>query len=44
LGSKRYAVEAAALNANLAAIANPVTVRLGVGDDCGSVSANALIF
>jgi YVTN family beta-propeller protein len=43
IGARQYAVEAAALNANLAAIANPVTVRLGIGDDCGTATANALL-
>jgi hypothetical protein len=43
-GGKQFAVEAAALNANLAGTANPVTVRLSIGDDCGTAPVNALIF
>ena len=43
-GGKQFAVEAAALNANLAGTANPVTVRLSIGDDCGAAPVNALIF
>ncbi|HEY4846896.1 MAG TPA: YncE family protein [Methylocella sp.] len=43
-GGKQFAVEAAALNANLAGTANPVTVRLSIGDDCGTAPVNADIF
>ena len=43
-GGNQFALEAAALNANLAGTANPVTVRLSIGDDCGTAPVNALIF
>jgi hypothetical protein len=44
IGGKQFAVEAAALNANLTGTANPVTVKLSIGDDCGTTPVNAVIF
>ncbi|MGH6795069.1 MAG: YncE family protein [Methylocella sp.] len=43
-GGKQFALEAAALNANLSGTANPVTVRVSIGDDCGTTPVKALIF
>jgi uncharacterized repeat protein (TIGR03803 family) len=44
IGGKQFAVEAAALNTNLTGTANPVTVKLSIGDDCGTTPVNAVIF
>lgn len=42
-GSSRYALVAAAQDANLTGTANPVPVTLTIGDDCGTASVTALI-
>ena len=44
IGGKQFAVEAAALNTNLTGTANPVTVKLSIGDDCGTTPVSAVIF
>ena len=43
-GSKRYALVAAAQDANLTGTVNPVPVTLTIGDDCGTAPVTALIF
>jgi hypothetical protein len=43
-GSSRYALVAAAQDANLTGTVNPVPVTLTIGDDCGTASVTALIF
>jgi hypothetical protein len=43
-GSLRYALVAAAQDANLTGIVNPVPVTLTIGDDCGTASVQARIF
>jgi hypothetical protein len=40
-GTKRYALEAAALDANLKGTKNPVPVTLIIGDDSGTTSVTA---
>jgi hypothetical protein len=40
-GTKRYAFDAAAQNANLTGTVNPVPVTLTIGDDGGTVSVKA---
>jgi YVTN family beta-propeller protein len=42
-GSKRFALEAAALNANLTGTLNPVQVTLQIGEDSGTTSLTAVI-
>jgi YVTN family beta-propeller protein len=42
-GSLRYALVAAAQDANLTGITNPVPVTLTIGDDCGMASVQALM-
>jgi hypothetical protein len=42
-GAKRYALVAAAQDANLTGTVNPVPVNLTIGDDCGTASVTALI-
>jgi hypothetical protein len=43
-GSSRYALVAAAQDANLTGTTNPVPVTLTIGDDCGTASVQALFF
>jgi hypothetical protein len=42
-GAKRYALVAAAQDANLTGTLNPVPVNFTIGDDCGTASVTALI-
>jgi hypothetical protein len=42
-GSLRYALVAAAQDANLTGTKNPVPVSLTTGDDCGTASVESLI-
>jgi len=42
-GTKRYALEAEARDANLAGTKNPVPVSLTIGGDTGTTSVNAHI-
>jgi hypothetical protein len=42
-GAKRYALVAAAQDANLTGTVNPVPVNSTIGDDCGTASVTALI-
>jgi hypothetical protein len=44
MGAKRYALFAAARNANLTGMKNAVTVTLTIGDNSGTVSVKADIF
>lgn len=42
-GAKRYALVAAAQDANLTGTVNPVAVNFTIGDDRGTASVTALI-
>ena len=43
LGNNRFGFQATAYGANLAGIANPVTVELAIGNDSGKTSTNNAI-
>jgi hypothetical protein len=41
LGGNSFQVKASGSGANLSALANPIVVRVGIGDDSGKISVNA---